>query len=73
MSEPDDAGAIWELVALQNLVNESRSERIKAMEFWNGGPLPKPTRVQRFRRRWSRRIWNMRQRVALKLAPWLDE
>lgn len=69
-----DANMMYdELAGLQNIVNANREFRLRWLREYERlcGPL-EPIRFSR-RQRFALRVRDLRRRVALRIAPWLDE
>lgn len=64
--------SVSELIALQNIVNETMRARSEFLAAHPLPPLPPITRSQRIRRRVKGGQEDLRERVALWLAPWLE-
>lgn len=75
MAQSDPGGfsgeIIRELYGAQSDLNKAMQRQI----HWKltMPPPPPPTRVQRLKTRWYWWKRDARQKVALRLAPWLDE
>lgn len=71
-----DANTLQELAGLQNIVNSHREFQRRWLRDYEAlcGPFPRRrlTRRQRLAEEIHYRIWRVRNRVALWVAPWLD-